>query len=235
MSPTNRSRGAAQGDPPDRQMIAIARVLDRTGRRVTAVEENVRRLAEDVTRVAGAVAARPATSPPAASGRADAEEAPPVASWLLAAGTDSEYLPGALTDLIGWLDLVYLRFPDAMLTGCWLWHPSVIEELWWLRGAHDDAYHPEHGSWLRVGDWHDRQRPGVARRVHEVLGKCDLSLHTGDRNAYGPAVEPSPAPLAAHAAMIAVEWGRAGVSPPPTAEHIDEARALATRPVRGRR
>ncbi|MGH8918118.1 MAG: hypothetical protein ACRD0H_07245, partial [Actinomycetes bacterium] len=205
MSPTNP---ASQQDP---NMLAVARVLERTGRRVTTLEDNVRRLADDVTRLTGVVAARPA-APVANSSKAGSDGNRPAApaSWLLAAGSDSDHLPIALADLIDWLDLVYLRFPDALLTGCWLWHPSVIEELWWLRGAHFDAYDAENGSWLRVGDWHDRQRPGVARRVRETLGKCDLSLHTAQHQDRGVATEPAPAPLARHAAFVAAEWGRSG-------------------------
>ncbi|OLT01435.1 hypothetical protein BJF90_31990 [Pseudonocardia sp. CNS-004] len=212
-------------------MLSVARALDRTGKRVGNLEESVRRLATDVSRLAGVVAGRPA-----ATSSSDARpDGPPRASWLLAAGTDSELLPAALDDLIAWLDLVYLRFPDALLTACWLWHPSVIEELWWLRGAHADAYDPDTGSWLRVGDWHDRQRPGVARRVRDVLTKCDLSLHTGDRADRGPAAEPAPAPLAVHAATVAVEWGRSGTRPVPTTEQLDEARTSSAAQVRGRR
>ena len=228
--------GATPAGEPDRQqMVAVARVLERTGRRVTTLEEHVRRLAGEMTRVAGVVAAQPATPSPGPGESTGEVAAPVVTSWLLAAGTDADELPAALADLISWLDLVYLRFPDALLTGCWLWHPSVIEELWWLRGAHADAYDPETGSWLRVGDWHDRQRPGVARRVRDVLAKCDLSLHTSDRNDRGPAAEPSPAPLAGHAAAIAAEWGRSGTRPAPSGEQIDEARAMAATQVRGRR
>lgn len=222
------------GEPRDPHVLAVARVLDRTGRRVTTLEENVRRLGRDLTQLTGALAARQA---PGAHPTPDEsiQPVPVPVSWLLAAGTDAEHLPAALTDLIVWLDLVYLRFPDTLLTGCWLWHPWVVEELWWLRGAHADAYDPETGSWLRVGDWHDRQRPGVARRVRDVLGKCDLSLHVGDRADHGPAVEPPPAPLAQHAAALAQEWGRSGTAPAPTAEQLDEDRAQAATQIRRRR
>ncbi|MDN5856261.1 MAG: hypothetical protein L0K86_26140 [Actinomycetia bacterium] len=226
MSPTD-------GEPRDPHVLAVARVLDRTGRRVTALEDNVRRLGADLARLTGAVAARPAPSTPEA--HPEPVTMPPVASWLLAAGTDSEQLPAAIMDLIGWLDLVYLRFPDALLTGCWLWHPWVVEELWWLRGAHADAYDPQTGSWLRVGDWHDRQRPGVARRVRDVLGKCDLSLHVGDRAELRPGIEAPQAPFARDAASLAGEWGRSGTSPAPTEDQLDEDRAQAATQIRRRR
>ena len=37
---------------------------------------------------------------------------------------------------------MYLRYPDAFLPSCWLWHPPLIEELRWLRATHREAYHP---------------------------------------------------------------------------------------------
>lgn len=222
---------ADKSEPRDPRVLAVARVLDRTGRRVTTLEDNVRRMAADLARLTSVVVDAPSpTARPEPTG-----ETAGIESWLLAAGTDAEHLPAVLTDLITWLDLVYLRFPDALLTGCWLWHPWVVEELWWLRGAHADAYDPETGSWLRVGDWHDRQRPGVARRVREVLGKCDLSLHVGDRADRGAAVEPPPAPLAQHAPALAGEWGRSGTAPAPTDEQLDEDRAQAATQIRRRR
>lgn len=222
---------AGKDEPRDPHVLAVARVLDRTGRRVTVLEENVRRTAADIARLTSAVAGGSSST---AREEPDVETRP-IESWLLAAGTDAEHLPAVLADLIAWLDLVYLRFPDALLTGCWLWHPWVVEELCWLRGAHADAYDPESGSWLRVGDWHDRQRPGVARRVREVLGKCDLSLHVGDRAEQGPAVEPPDAPFAQHAAALAGEWGRSGAAPAPTDEQLDEDRAQAATQIRRRR
>ena len=84
-----------------------------------------------------------------------------------------------LADLAVWMDAVFLRYRDAQVPPCWLWHPEVIEELWRLYQAHGDAYHPETGTWARVGDWHDRQRPGVVRRLRAVAG-CELALHLTD-------------------------------------------------------
>jgi len=223
------------GGTDRKQMVAIARVLDRTGRRVITLEEHVRRLSADVARIAGVLATQVSPRSPESGGPSPDQTAPAVSSWLLAAGADSEELPGALADLIAWLDLVYLQFPDALLSACWLWHPSVIEELWWLRCAHADAYHPQTGSWLRVGDWHDRQRPGVARRVREVLAKCDLSLHGGGRSERSPAALPTPAPLAVHAAAIAAEWGRSGTRMEPTEAQLQDARVLSAMQIRGRR
>ena len=44
-------------------------------------------------------------------------------------------VPAARRICMTWLDQVYLQFPDAALPTCWLWHPSVVEELLWLRRA----------------------------------------------------------------------------------------------------
>ena len=72
---------------------------------------------------------------------------------------------------------VYLRYPDAALPACWLWHPRRRRGAVVAAHAHADAYHPTTGSWQRVGDWHDRHRPGVAKRVLAAVGTCELALH----------------------------------------------------------
>ncbi len=210
---------------PDPRVLAMARAFDRTRRKVDGLEKQVHRLAEDVTRLAGVLSAgRPGPAGGAAGDAAGEEDGeggpPPVRSWLLAADPDQAVTD--LADLIEWLDRVYLRYPGTELAACWLWHPHVIEELWWLRRAHADAYHPQAGSWLRVGDWHDRQRPAVVRRVRDAIGKCDLSLHApGKPNGRPPQV----APLAAHAAQIATAWATSSTRPEPTPAQMDEAAA----------
>ena len=200
---TSGTSGGSAGDPPvcpDKRVLAMVRTFDRTGRKVDALDRHVTQLAADLTRLVGVVtAARPPHTPgrpaddhgddkpgdekgdeekgqvgPVKGGRGKAGPAV-VRSWLLAA--DPEQAVTDLADLIEWLDRVYLRYPNTDLSACWLWHPHVIEELWWLRKAHAAAYHRKDGSWLRVGDWHDRQRPAVVRRVRETVAKCDLSLH----------------------------------------------------------
>lgn len=223
------------------QVRAMARAVDRNARKTTELNEQVRRLGEDLARLVALVTTPPLIPAPAARpGAGDPTPAPvkvdgpgadgpgeevdevdgpaAVRSWLLA--SDPESAVADLADLVEWLDRVYLRYPGAELGACWLWHPHVIEELWWLRSAHADAYDPETGSWLRVGDWHDRQRPGVVRRVREALGKCDLSLHAPGRpQGHAPAV----APLVAHAARIAEQWAATSTRPEPTAEQLTEA------------
>src|SRR6266516_3913359 len=58
--------------------------------------------------------------------------------------------------LSGWVAGVYLRYSDARLPDCWLWHPDVVEELLWLHAAWIAAYDPD-APVGAVGDWHDRQ------------------------------------------------------------------------------
>lgn len=229
------------------QARALARAVDRNARKTTELNEQVRRLGEDVARLVALVAtpalipapapapalvgdrpvagepSRPAGEDPGdgdpAPGEPEPDDGEPVVwSWLLI--SDPEVAVSVLADLVEWLDRVYLRFPGAELGACWLWHPHVIEELLWLRCAHAEGYDPESGSWLRVGDWHDRQRPGVVRRVKEALGKCDLSLHTPGRpHGHAPAV----APLVAHAAQVAQQWATTSTRPAPTVEQLAEA------------
>jgi hypothetical protein len=206
----------------DAQVRALARAVDRTGRKVAELDKHVRQLAVDQRQLADVVLAECARPDPASESEQPAAS-PPVRSWLLApegGEADPQQALADLADLIGWLERVYLRYPDATLGPCWLWHPHAVEELWWLRRAHAEAYHPEHGSWLRVGDWHDRQRPAVACRVRDALGKCDLTLHTPGRPQGQPAAT---APLAGHAAQIATAWAATGTRPAPTPAQLDEA------------
>ena len=143
------------------ELTALAAVVERNGRRIAALDRLVRQLAGDLAEVAAA------TLTP------EGDDTTGVRSWLLAG--DPERAVTDLAELVGWTRRVYLRYPDAALSACWLWHPDVIEELWWLRNAHADAFHPTAGSWQRVGEWHERQRPGVARRVRSAIGTCELS------------------------------------------------------------
>lgn len=204
---------------PDPQVVALGRTVERTARRVGDLDTLLAQLAADVTALA-----RIRTPAPAGDG-GDGEDEPEVRSWLLAAGPDGdpEQARADLADLVQWLGRVFLRYPGAALPSCWLWHPAVVEELWWLRGAHADAYDPEAGSWLRVGDWHDRQLPGVLRRLTAAVGGCELALHVdGAEQARPPAV----VPLAGYADALADSWISTGTShapPPPNPTQLDEA------------
>jgi hypothetical protein len=81
----------------------------------------------------------------------------------------------AVVDLLDWLAEVYLAYDGSTLAPCWPWHPGVVEELAVLRGIHRVIY--AEPDWLRLGDWHDRYRPGVVRRVAAALGGCDIGRH----------------------------------------------------------
>jgi hypothetical protein len=130
----------------------------RTDTRLQRLESQLAALRQSI-RSAG-----PGTPPPTAG---------PVSFLLL---DDEERGLTLAADLLDWVDRVYLRFSDTRLPTCWLWHPDVIEELFWLRHAHADAYGPN-GSWQRIGDWHDRYRPRVAERIRRYAGTCQLSQH----------------------------------------------------------
>ncbi len=196
---------------PDSQTAALARSVERTGRRVAELDTHVRQIAADLA----ALAARLAP--------AEGDEPSLVRAWLLA--EDADQAVADLTDLITWLARVYLRYSDAALPSCWLWHADIVEELWWLRNAHAEALDPERGSWQRVADWHDRQRPGVVRRLHKAVGMCELLLHAQGREVTGP---PRNVPLASASDQIALAWVASGrYAPPPTPS--DEQLAVADR------
>ncbi|MGD9528649.1 MAG: hypothetical protein AB7V44_17835 [Pseudonocardia sp.] len=119
----------------------------------------------------------------------------PAPSWL-SAPTDREQLAEVLEGLCGWLHAVYLRYSDAVVTlpECWLYHPDVVEELLWLMHAWLAAYQGETASVQAAGDWHDRQRPGVVRRIKTLAGSCSLIKHVTrpDRDQYPTGAVPVP-------------------------------------------
>lgn len=138
-----------------------------------------------------------------------------------------------LGDLADWLARIYLRFPDGLthLPECWLWHADVVEELLWLRLAWAVAYHPELGTPMLAGDWHERYRPGVVRRIRDRAGTCSLERHRDDSGNSAPLV-----PLTEAIDAISVWWGedRGGPAPVPSAELLDIA-ARSRRWAGGRR
>lgn len=238
MSSSTPGTGASDGANP--QMRALAREAERTRREVAELDAMMRQLAGDVASLARAVSTRltnPLTDPPGSPHAAEevGEPGKPGAwSWLLAAGqVDPESAADAATDLVEWVDRVYLAYPGVALAPCWLWHPDVVEELRWLRALHDDAFDPENGSWRAVADWHDRYRPGVVRRVAGVLGTCELLLHAPGRERDPARVRL--APLGGQAARVAAAWAdpAGGRMPAPTAEQLAEAQAYQREQYRG--
>jgi hypothetical protein len=163
--------------PQDGPGVALGRELERLTRRVGAAEARTGELADLLEQLATDVATLVARAGPGQD-----EE---VRAWLLI--EDPQQAAEDLTDLVEWLGRVYLRYPDAMLPSCWLWHPALIEELRWLRCAHREAYDPHRGTWQRAADWHDRLRPGATRRLQTAYGSCELREHTeGGRQRHSP-------------------------------------------------
>lgn len=122
-----------------------------------------------------------------------------------------------LGDLAAWTGTVYLRYGDAAasLPECWLWHPDVVEELLWLRHAWAAAYTGPNASPTLAGDWHDRARPGVVRRIRSAAGSCSIEAHHADGEHHRPA--PS-TPMVHASELIADWWTRARRAAPPDAD-----------------
>ncbi len=192
---------ATNGHP---QLTALGREVERLSRRLADLDSLVRQLAEDITLLA-----------PADDGD---DEPAGLRSWL--AADHIEQARADLTDLADWIGRVYLRYPGTTLPSCWAWHPAVVEELLWLRYAHQDAYHGRTGSWRDVGDWHDRQRPNVTARIRKAIGDCELSRHVegGDRQQRTPH-----APLASAVEQVAEHWTTHSASPEPSEQQLSEA------------
>lgn len=117
-----------------------------------------------VTDVVAALSARPALVP-----------AP---SWLMLP-VDPFTVRRLLGELTGWLHAIFLRYPDGAgaLPECWLYHPEAVEELVWLMHAWCAAYQGPAASVALAGDWHERARPGVVRRIRLAAGSCSIERH----------------------------------------------------------
>jgi len=191
---------------------ALGRELERATRRLTAVEA----LTGQLDLMLRQLAADIALLVPTPDETDDAS--PPVRSWL--AGDDPAQACSDLADLIGWIDTVYRRYPGGALPSCWLWHPAVIEELWWLRHTHRGAYRGPGACWRDVADWHERHRPGVTRRITAALGDCELARHVPGADRHHPT---APVPLAGAAAQVAERWSTNRGAPTPTPQQLTEA------------
>jgi hypothetical protein len=166
---------------------------------------------EDLARVVTELAERVITHTRSSSARTAAP------SWL-DLPQDMQTAHEVLADLVEWLGEVYLWYGDAARSfpDCWLWHPDVVEELLWLMAAWQAAYRAENATVALAGDWHDRYRPGVVRRIKTVAGTCSLENHVprGDR----PGGARPVVPLAEALDPIAAWWAqqRADTPPPPS-------------------
>lgn len=213
----------APGDPPARSRQApdpFARVLarlDLTDARVGDLVRKVTGLADDVAGVARSVA-----KVTGGAGGADDDEVLP--AWLLV--EDPAEATDRIGDLIGWLDAVYLRYQDAELPSCWLWHPDVVEELLVLREVWREAYQGPRKSWKAVAEWHERSRPGVVHRLAAVQS-CALALHKQDAEKDRPAPT---APLRTAVELLPAMWAVSRELPLPTPQELAQARQHANLP-----
>jgi hypothetical protein len=137
--------------------------------------------------------------------------------------SDAEDILGMLAR---WVAGVYLRYSDARVPDCWLWHPDVVEELLWLHAAWLSAYDPE-APVTAVGDWHDRQRPGVVARIKSYAGMCSLEAHQPGQDRALPAPT---APTVDAVPAIASWWAtrRDQPGPAPTTEQMETGRQRTT-------
>ncbi|MGH3489276.1 MAG: hypothetical protein ACRDP8_15380 [Actinopolymorphaceae bacterium] len=211
-------------DQPENTAAAVAglaREVEGLSRAVKKLQDLPRRmdeLSEMFARLSTAAAAAAQTSP---------SEGTP--SWLTlpAGGPDAEMV---LTDLLGWMEQVYLRYADAAasLPECWLWHPDVVEELVWLHHAWQYAYtDAEQFRPHLPGDWHDRQRPGVVRRIKASAGTCSLDNHLPGGTRHHNAVRP---PVGEAHEQIAAWWAMRRGEAPPAPTHEQLATAAVSRP-----
>jgi hypothetical protein len=206
----------------DGRVVALAREVERIARRIDAHGgrvDRVEQLTRELHRMQGELADRIETLAAPADGDDDGEEARRLSSWL--AADDPELARALLADLCEWLGAVYLRYHGAALPSCWAWHPAVIEELLWLRHAHRAAYEGRGASWRDIGDWHDRQRPGVTRRIREAIGDCELARHVEGADRHRQA--PLQTPLATRTDQIAQTWTAHRTTPAPTDQQLHEA------------
>jgi hypothetical protein len=203
------SGGSGDGEFARVEALAgLAREVDGLRRGMEALVGTPTRvddLARTVAQLADAVSAMPARPGPTMA-----------PSWL-AAPTDSEALAGVLDGLCRWLHQVFLRYPDgaAVLPECWLWHPDVIEELLWLSHAWRAAYESRGASVQLAGDWHDRQRPGVVRRLRTAVGSCSRERHQTRPGWNSTPLGATPVPGADAASSIAWWWAAARDDAPP--------------------
>ncbi|GAA1531155.1 hypothetical protein [Kribbella lupini] len=211
-----------------RAVAALARTVEAFSRDLQAVKSGLRqsasaqdltRLAKVVTELGDALTQSPAKRTSSSGGD---EAAPAVRSWLVLA-EDEAAVQAVLSELLPWLQTVYLRYKDGResLPVCWLWHPEIVEELLWLMDAWTAAFHGEEASLKLAGDWHDRQRPGVAKRVTGYGEGCSVLAHR--EHAGRPAVT---VPLMTDADPFVTWWAtdRDQHGPTPTPEQVKAGR-----------
>jgi hypothetical protein len=184
--------------------------LTRTIETLVPVPGRVDELARLVGQLAEAVAA--------VSARPSSTAAP---SWLLAPGESIE-VEHLIGELSAWLHAVFLRYPDgaAVLPECWLYHPDVVEELLWLMYAWCAAYQGKNASVGLAGDWHDRQRPGVVRRLQKSVGACSIETHLTRVDWNQRPAGAAEVPGLAESAVLAEWWAQRRDDPAPEPTNV---------------
>jgi hypothetical protein len=199
-------------------VAGLAREVEGLRRRLEELTDLPGRVAE-VAELVARLAEHAAT---ATKARGSRRESGRTVSWLgFPAGPDrTGDAEAVLARLVGWVARVYLRYADAAagLPDCWLWHPEVVEELLWLYLAWVAAYRDDAPP-TAVGDWHDRQRPGVVHRIRDYASRCALKTHQagGEHATSAPTVV-----MAEVVPTIAAWWttGRQQPGPAPTDEQV---------------
>jgi hypothetical protein len=215
---SNPAGAEAEDCPAAVSQAAMARTLEALEHRVAElapVSKRVDELAATVSQLAqvtlGAETAkddRPSKVPP---------------SWLDTDGGPKGQLVAQdiLARLTPWVGGIYLRYADAKLPDCWLWHPDVVEELISLHAAWLAAYDRDAPA-TAANDWHERQRPGVLARVKTYAGMCSLEAHLPGKERHRPGPT---TPTEDAAPAIAAWWAtrREQPGPEPTPEQIAAA------------
>jgi hypothetical protein len=224
-------RGRPHECPHAEQLARVQSAVAGLAREVEAMRRAMRQVptAGDLAQLAATVAelSETTTAMQAAGGRRAEPEAVP--SWLTLPH-DAHSARAVLADLTSWLADVYLRYTDAArdFPECWVWHPEIVEELVWLMYAWLAAYRDDEASIRAAGDWHDRLRPGVVRRLHSYAKACSLENHLPGRlRATGaphvPVIDGDPAAAEA----ITAWWSEHRDQPGPTPTHEQMTAAAA--------
>jgi hypothetical protein len=204
----NPIQPAAPGQPVEQAAAGVGAVAG-LAREVETLRSRIDGLVDTPARVdaLARLVAQLADTVTALTARADVV-APP--SWLMLPD-DPEQAAQVLDALCAWMARVYLRYPDAAegLPECWCWHPDVVEELLWLMHAWLAAYQGRHASVQLVGDWHDRQRPGVVRRIGKAAGTCSRENHQTRRGWSSTPTAAQQVPSVDALDAIAAWWGSA--------------------------
>jgi hypothetical protein len=213
LPPTNGSRpgGVPGGRPPGRREAGDPAVFSR---RLDTVEQRLEKMVANLDKVARAVNVRNGTEPPE-----------PLDGWFLQKDPDTAL--SRARELADWVEAVWLHYPKSDLPPCWAWHPAVVEELLVAFELWREAFITK-PSWSSAGDWHEKTRPGVARRLAEAeVANCEIKRHQegGDRADRAPA-----APLRSALDVIAQMWAVNRETPYPTVQDVNEARHLSNLP-----